>query len=180
MVLAASLHYRVATFAPDRGDAPPEGLMLGLLIPRVIDNRFRGQWLGYWLLAPVLVVKTGIAAASILTPGQANKADAIDLSTYSAAALRDAMTSTALLGLLHLSIALFCVLAMIRYRAMVPLIYLWLLAEFLGRRVILGLYPMARTPGLSSGSIVNLVLLTLMALGLALCVWPRRDAPAAA
>lgn len=149
--------------------------MLGLLFPRLIDNRFRGQWLGYWLMVPVLFLKLGVAAASILTPGQANKADAIDSSSYSAAALRDAMTSTALLGLLHLCIGLFCVIAMVRYRAMMPLIYLWLLAEFLGRRVILELYPIERTPGPSSGSILNLVLLGMMGLGFALSVWPRRD-----
>ena len=151
--------------------------MLGLLFPRVIDNRFRGQWLGYWLLAPVLILKFGIAIGSILTPGNANKADAIDLSTYSQAALRDAMTSTALLGLLHLAIALICLLAMIRYRAMIPLIYLWLALEFLGRRVILEVYPIERTPGPSSGSIINLGLIALLAFGLALSIWPRRDAP---
>ena len=150
--------------------------MLGLLFPPVIDNRFRGQWLGFWLLAPVLFLKIGIAAASILAPHQANRADAIDLSTYSEAALRDAATSTALLGLLHLCIGLLCLLAMIRYRAMVPLIFLWLLFEFLARRLVLGLYPIDRTPGVSSGSIVNLVLITLLALGLALSLWPRRGA----
>jgi DMSO reductase anchor subunit len=151
--------------------------MLGLLFPRIIDNQFRGRWLGYWLLGPVLFLKVGIAVASIMTPRTANKADAIDLSTFSEAALRDAATSTALLGLLHLCIGLFCLLAMIRYRAMVPLIYLWLVAEFLGRRVILEFYPMDRTPGPSSGSIVNLALLAMMALGFAFSVWPRRDAP---
>jgi DMSO reductase anchor subunit len=151
--------------------------MLGLLFPRVIDNRFRGQWLGFWLLAPVLLLKFGIALASILTPRRANTADAIDLSTYSRAALSDAATSTALLGLLHLCIALFCLLAMIRYRAMVPLVYLWLLVEFLGRRVVLGLYPIERTPGPSSGSMVNLALVAMLVAGLALSLWPRRDAP---
>jgi len=152
--------------------------MPGLLFPRVIDNRFRGQWLGYWLLAPVLLLKIGIAMASILTPRQANRADAIDLSTYSEAALRDAATSTALLGLLHLCIALACLLAMIRYRALVPLIFLWLAIEFAGRRIVLELYPMDRTPGPSSGSVVNLVLVALLVVGLALSLWPRRDAPA--
>lgn len=151
--------------------------MLGLLFPRVIDNRFRGQWLGFWLLASVLFLKIGIAFGSILTPRQANKADAIDLSTFSHAAMRDAETSTALLGLLHLCIGLICLLAMIRYRAMVPLIYLWLVFEFLGRRVILGLYPIERTPGPSSGSIVNLVLIAMLAVGLALSIWRRHDAP---
>jgi hypothetical protein len=151
--------------------------MLRLLFPHVIDNRFRGQWLGFWLLAPVLLLKFGIAVASIVTPRQANRADAIDLSTYSQPALRGAATSTALLGLLHLSIALMCLLAMIRYRAMVPLVYLWLVVEFLGRRVILELYPIDRTPGTPSGSIVNIALMAMLALGLALSLWQRRDAP---
>ncbi len=150
--------------------------MLGLLFPRSIDNQFRGQRLGYWLMIPVLVLKFGIAVASILTPGNANRADAINLSTYSQAALRDATT---LLGLLHLSIGLICLLAMIRYRAMVPLLYLWLVVEFLGRRVILAVYPIERTPGTSGGSMVNLALFAMLALGLALSVWPRRDAPEA-
>jgi len=151
--------------------------MLGLLFPRVIDNRFRGQWLGFGLLAPVLILKIGIALASILTPRGANRADAIDLSSYSQAALSDAATSTALLGLLHLCIGLFCLLAMIRYRAMVPLIYLWLVIEYLGRRVILGVYPIERVRGLSSGSIVNLALMAMLLVGLALSLWPRRKAP---
>src|SRR5258708_26010070 len=146
--------------------------MLGLLFPRVIDNRFRGQRLGYWLMAPVLVLKIGIAVASILTPREANKADAINVSTYSEPALRHAMTSTALLGLLHLCIGLICLLAMIRYRAMVPLVYLWLLVEFLGRRVIFELYPIARVHSPSRRSIVNLALLAMLPLGFALALVP--------
>jgi len=152
--------------------------MLRVLFPRVIDNSFRGQWLGFWLLAPVLVLKLGIGVASLLTPQRANSADAIDVSSFSDAALRSEATATALLGLLHLAIGLMGVLAMIRYRAMVPLIYLWLIAEFLARRVVLTLYPIDRVAGTSSGSIVNIVLLSMMALGLLLSLWPRRNAPA--
>jgi hypothetical protein len=65
---------------------------------------------------------------------------------------------------------------MVRYRAMVPLIYLWLIAEFLGRRGVLAVYPIDRVAGPSSGSILNLVLVSLMVLGLALSLWPRRGA----
>ena len=150
--------------------------MLGLLFPSAIDNRFRGQWAGFWLLAPVLFLKLGIALGSLLTPANANRADAIDLSSFSAAALRAETTSTALLGLLHLAIGLMGVLAMVRYRAMVPLIYLWLIAEFLGRRVVLTAYPIDRAPGPSSGSILNLFLIGAMIAGLALSLWPRRGA----
>ncbi len=150
--------------------------MLDLLFPRVIDNRFRGQWLGYWLLAPVLVLKFGIAIGSILNPAGAFRADAIDLSRYSPAALREAASSTALAGVLHLAIGLVGLLAMIRYRAMVPLVFLWLTLEFLGRRAVLHAYPIDRSPGVSSGSILNLVLIALMTGGLALSLWRRKDA----
>ena len=111
--------------------------MLRILFPRVIDNVFRGQWVGFWLLAPVLIIKLGIAIVSMAAPQHANSADAIDVSSFSAVALRDAWTSTALLGLVHLAIGLMGVLAMVRYRAMIPLIYLWLILEFLARRVFL-------------------------------------------
>jgi hypothetical protein len=151
--------------------------MMGLLFPRVVDNRFRGRRLGYWLLAPVLVLKLAIAIGSILNPRGANAADAIDLSTYSDAALREGVMSTALLGLLHLCIGLFGLVTMIRYRALVPLIWLWLLVEFLGRRVILEAYPIDRAAGTSSGSIINLTLFAMLGLGVALSLWRRRDAP---
>ena len=150
--------------------------MLRLLFPPVIDNRFRGQWLGFWLLAPILVLKFGVAFGSVLTPGNANKADAVDLSSYSAAALRDIVTSTALLGLLHLSIGLFCLLVMVRYRAMTPLIYLWLLFEFIARRAVLEAYPIDRVAGPSAASVINLALIILLAAGFALCLWRRRGA----
>lgn len=150
--------------------------MFDILFPRIIDNRLRGRALGFWLLVPVLILKLGIAGASLLTPGQANRADGIDGSSYSVAAIRHAEASTALLGLLHLSIGLLCVLAMIRYRAMTPLIYLWLILEFLGRRLVLGIYPIDRTPGTPSGSFVNIALISMLVFGFALSLWPRRNA----
>ena len=148
--------------------------MLSLLFPPVIDNTYRGQRAGYWLLAPVLFVKIGIALASIVNPRGANAADGIDLSSFSAAALREGATTTALLGLLHLAIGLFCVLAMARYRAMTQLIYLWLIVEFVGRRVVLGLYPIDRVSGSSSGSYVNMALAALLVIGFALSLWRSR------
>ncbi|HXU99746.1 MAG TPA: hypothetical protein VG166_04550 [Caulobacteraceae bacterium] len=150
--------------------------MLGLLFPRIIDNTLRGRRLGYWLLVPVLAMKFAIALGSLLHPAGASQADGIDVSTYSPAALREAAASTALNGLLHLAIALFCLLAMIRYRALTPLVWLWLLAEFLARRLVLEAYPIDRVGGTSSGSIINLALITMMTAGLALSLWPRREA----
>ena len=150
--------------------------MLQRLFPTRIDNIYRGQWIGFWLLAPVLLLKIAIALGSILTPANASGADGIDISSFSPAALRDAASSSALLGWLHLCIAMVGVLAMARYRAMVPMIYIWLLVEFLGRRVILNQYPIDRVASPPPASIINLVLLTIMGLGLCLSLWPRRRA----
>ena len=58
--------------------------------------------------------------------------------------------------------------------AMTPLIYLWLIAEFLGRRVVLGLYPIDRVSGPSSGSYVNMALAAMLAVGFGLSLWRRR------
>ena len=44
--------------------------MFRLLLPRVVNNRFRGRRVGYWLMAPVLFVKIGIALVSMLTPAK--------------------------------------------------------------------------------------------------------------
>ena len=151
--------------------------MRSLLFPPELNNIYRGQRPGLWLLAPVLFVKIGIALASILNPRGANQADGIDLTTFSAAALREEVTTTALLGLMHLAIGLFCLLAMVRYRAMTPLIYVWLIAEFLGRRVVLSVYPIDRVSAPSSGAYVNLALFAMLVAGLVLSLWKRRGAP---
>lgn len=147
--------------------------MLNKIFPRTIDNTLNGQWLGFWLLVPLLAMKLMIAFGSMVFPGKANSTDGIDISGYSTIALQEAVASTALLGLLHLSIGLFCVLAMIRYRALIPLLYIWLLFEFLGRRLLLNIYPIERTGDTSSATIINLVFFALMVIGFALSMWPR-------
>ncbi|MCF6264733.1 MAG: hypothetical protein L3J24_14260 [Xanthomonadales bacterium] len=148
--------------------------MFNKIFPQTIDNKFNGHWLGFWLLIPVLLFKLMIAIGSMLIPAAANSTDGIDMSAYPAAALQVATTSTALLGLLHLSIALIGVLALIRYRAMIPLIYVWLLFEFAGRRVLLNIYAIERTGDASTAVIMNSVLLALMVVGFVFSVWPLK------
>ena len=66
--------------------------MPSILLPPVIDRTFRGQWLGFWLLAPVLFVKLAIGTMSLVNPEQAHNADASDVSTFTPAALRTELT----------------------------------------------------------------------------------------
>lgn len=149
--------------------------MLSKIFPQTIDNKLNGQWLGYLLLVPVLLLKIAIAIGSMVMPAEANSTDGIEMSGYPVAALQEAIVSTALLGLLHLSIGLIGVLALIRYRAMIPLIYVWLLFEFAGRRLLLTIYPIERAGDTSTASTINLVLLALMVVGFGFSIWPRKQ-----
>jgi hypothetical protein len=77
----------------------------------------------------------------------------------------------ALWGLSLLIFSLLGVLALIRYRAMVPLVFLLLLLEHLGRKLIFVAMPIAQA-GEPPAFSINLVLMASMLIGLALSLWP--------
>lgn len=79
------------------------------------------------------------------------------------------------MALSHLFLELVALLVLLRYRALVPLMYLMLLAEHLARRLIVGSYA---APGATSSTIafsINAGLLALMTVGLFLSLFPARS-----
>jgi len=68
------------------------------------------------------------------------------------------------------------VLALTRYRAMVPLMFVLILTEEPARRRILMVKPIATT-GLHPGSYINLELVLMMIVGLALSLRSRPNLP---
>jgi hypothetical protein len=81
----------------------------------------------------------------------------------------------ALLALGQLMLAVTALTVLIRYRALVPLIYALLLAEQIARRLIVESYAVTRTATSSAGFYVNYGLLALLAIGLVLSLVPRRN-----
>ena len=71
---------------------------------------------------------------------------------------------------------MFGILALVRYRALIPFLFVLLLLEHLARKWILLVQPIVRT-GTPPGAYINLVLLALMMVGLALSLWRRADLP---
>jgi hypothetical protein len=142
--------------------------MLDQLLPQHLDNTYRGNRLAIWLLALVVFVQAGQGLMSIFNGYYAASApDAIPLDTYTAAAAETVVSLFALLGLMRLIICFLCVLALVRYRAMIPLMFALLVLEYLSRRLILQFLPIVRS-GTPPGSVVNLALLAVMIVGLAL------------
>jgi hypothetical protein len=154
--------------------------MLDRVLPRCLDNGYRGHRLALWLFVPVIFVKTGIAVTTIVNGRTAaQSADGLPLATFGAAGAEAVVALFALWGLAQLVIMAFGVLALTRYRAMVPLMFVLLLLEFVGRRVALTALPIPRT-GAGPGLYVNYALLALMIVGLGLSLWRRGEAPARA
>ena len=151
---------------------------MNALLPRRIDNTYRGHPLAVWLLVPVVVVKTGIALGTIFNGRMAaQSADGIPLDSFGTAGADAVVALFAIWGLSQLVLSVLGVLALTRYRAMIPFTFALLLVEHLARRWILLVKPIART-GSPPGLYINLVLVALMIGGLALSLRSRAEIPA--
>lgn len=142
--------------------------MLNRILPPQFDNNYRGHKLALWLFVPLVFMKVGISLSSLFDGyNMIRSADGIPIDTFTSGGAEALVSVTALLGLSHLLLASLCVLALIRYRAMIPLMYVLLLVEFLGKKLIFLVHPIVRT-GTSPSTYVNLALIALLIVGLAL------------
>jgi hypothetical protein len=147
--------------------------VLNRLLPRPLDDTYRGHRLALWLLALLVLSKLAMGLNSVLNGYSVmTTADGIPLDTFPPAAARTAVSLFALLGLSHLMSCLLGAVALVRYRGLVPFVFSFLLLEHLGRRLILQFVPPERA-GALPGFYINLALLALMVVGLALSLWGR-------
>src|SRR5664279_6241177 len=142
--------------------------ILHVILPERIDNHYPGHWFALWLFYPITLMNLTIALIAIFArDGGAQSADGIPLDTYVAGGAKAVIAVIAYLGLAKLLLALLFILALIRYRALIPLLYLWLVVDYLGHKGIGYLKPMSRT-GTRWGGLVTLTLFALSIVGLVL------------
>jgi len=147
--------------------------MLDQLLPRTIDNDYRGQKAALWLLGLLLLMKSAMGLNSIFNGySVATSADGIPLDTYPPAAARTIVTLFGIWGLGHFMICLLGILVLARYRRMVPFMFALFLVEHVSRKLILQFHPIVRV-GNPPASFINPALLALMIVGLALSLWSR-------
>lgn len=149
--------------------------LLDPVLPDQADNRFGGLRSALWLLGLLIFVKLSMSLNSLFnTASVAGGADGIPLASFGPAAARQVLLLFALMALAHLFLALIAFIVLIRYRALVPFIFLALLTEHIARRLIAQSYA---APGARMTDIawyVNYGLLTLLTLGLVLSLIPGR------
>ena len=149
--------------------------MLNQVFPRYFDNAYRGHRLALWLFGAILLMKTAIALGTIFNGRTAAQtADGIPLDSFGVAGAAAVVSLFAIWGLAQFVISLIGVLALVRYRAMVPLMLALFLFEHVARRVIFLVRPIPRD-GTAPGLYINLALLAVMTVGLALSLQKRAD-----
>ena len=149
--------------------------MLDRLFPAQADNRFDGHRSALWLLGLFVALKIVMSVNSIVnTASVAAGADGFPLDRFGPEAARAVLMLFAIVAVGQLALAAVALTALIRYRALVPFVYLVLLVEQLARRAVVQSYAVERTGAGSAGSYVTLALIALLALGLALSLAPAR------
>jgi|CXWL01.1.fsa_nt_gi hypothetical protein len=161
--------------------------MFSRLFPKQFDNNYRGYKLAIWLLVPIVLSKLfmGVNVAGfnpwISSRWVLQHADAIPIDRFGAEAGSVVVFLFSAWGLALLVLSLLGVMVLIRYRTMIPLMYLLLGAEQIGRKALSLMHPIVRTsePGdFSPGVLINWGFTALLAFGLALSLAAPREAKA--
>ena len=148
--------------------------MLNRLFPRRIDNGYEGYRAALWLLGLLVALKLVVSLNSIFnTASVAQGADGIPLDSFSPEAARTVLMLFAVAALGQLVLGLVAVAALIRWRALVPFLYLVSLFEQLARRFIVESNQVPRTGELSFGWYMNAGIVALLVAGLVLSLIPR-------
>lgn len=149
--------------------------MLTKLLPQHIDNTYRGHRLALWLFGLVVLMKGAIGLGTIFNGRNAAiSADGIPLDTFSRAGEQAFVSLFAAWGLSQLVLNLIGLVALVRYRAMVPFMFALLLLEHLSRKLIFLVMPIPRT-GAPPSFFMNLVIIAVMIVGLVLSLRSQAD-----
>jgi hypothetical protein len=144
------------------------------IFPEHFDNRYRGQKFALWLLYPITFLNLAIALGSIFSKDSGAQADGIPLDTFGPGGAAAVIRVGAILGLASLLLGVFYVLALVRYRSMIPLMYVLLVVDYLGRRGIAWMKPYLHLAATPAGY-VNLGLFALSIVGLILSFIGKED-----
>lgn len=148
--------------------------MLNTFLPRQVDNTYRGHTSALWIFGMVVLIKMAMSVNSIIMGHSvATNADGVPLDSYTPAGAQAVVALFGMWGVGHLTLCLLCVLVLVRYRALIPFMFAVLLGEQLLRKLVGHFLPIVTSS--SPGATVNLVLLTLMFIGLALSLWDQRS-----
>lgn len=146
--------------------------MLARIFPKQIDNAYRGYKTAILLLFLIAGLKATQGTMSMVRARETIMgADGIPLDTFSSDSADVIVRLFMLAGLNLLILPLLSLIAIVRYRAMIPLMFLMFASFQIASRVVAAMHPIVRTGGATPiGVLVNLGILMLTLIGFALSV----------
>ena len=147
---------------------------MGALLPERVDNTYSGHALAFYVFIMLTVMTTFRSLAHILLPdGGAESIATIDVDVEGGDAI---VAMFAYWGLSQLILAVLYLLSVVRYKSLIPLMYLTMVVEYTLRFVI-GLAKPMEHSGTAPGEVANVVLplLTLIMLMLSLQEKPTQS-----
>jgi hypothetical protein len=109
--------------------------MFSRIFPERFDNDFRGSRMAIWLFVPLIFIKFMMGFNSVFfTRFVATSADGLNLAAYGQQGAEAVLSLYALLGVAMALLALIGVAALVRYRTMIPFLYLVLLVQEIAGR----------------------------------------------
>jgi hypothetical protein len=147
--------------------------VLNRILPERIDNRFRGRALALWLFVPIVLQKLAESLTHLFkADGGAQSISTMPLDTYPSSAATNVIGLMARIGVEQLLVVTLLVLAGLRYRAMIPLMYVLIVAQYFASKGISQMKPLVLA-GTSGASIPHLVIAILSIIGLVLSLIGR-------
>lgn len=151
--------------------------MLDRILPERIDNHYRGHRIALWAFYPITLMTLGRSLIHIFRhDGGAQSIATIPLDTFVSGGAETVISVFAFWGLSQLLIGTLFVLVLLRYRAMIPLMYVLILAEYVGR-IGIGLAKPIVTVETPPGGPGSLVLIVVGIIGLVLSLRRKEDSP---
>ena len=150
-------------------------MIINKIIPDIIDNNYHGNKLAlyvFYFLTMVTVVRSCIHLFA--ADGGAQSIATIPLDAFPTTAADTVIFVFALWGLSQLLFALFYVIVAVKIKSMIPLMYLFILVEYLGRLGI-GLTKSLTTTGTAPGSIGNYIFISIASIMLFLTLRNKGD-----
>jgi hypothetical protein len=142
--------------------------IIEIILPKTIDNSIRGSKIPFFVFAMYAILSTVRSCIHIFSAdGGAGSIAGLDLTISGADGI---IFAFALWGSSQLLFAIIQLIVVLRYRALVPLMYLMLILEIILRQLVGIMKPVtfAHTP---PGAIGNQLLLPLAIIMLILTVW---------
>lgn len=149
--------------------------MLDRLFPRQASNNYQGSSIALWVFVLLTIVTIVRSLVHMFAPdGGAQSIATIPLDSYTAPASATVVLIFALWGLSQLLLGLLYVVALWRYRALIPLMYLLMALEYT-MRIVLGALKPIETTGTAPGAVGDYILVPLALAMLVLSLWQRGD-----